>query len=158
MKLRYPFCQLHPISLLVATFLAGTIASGLEAQDASVATTRPQVVVDAASQGIVGDGATLNTPAIQSAIDSLSSHGGGVLEFPAGRYVTGTIQLKDNVRLRLGPGAILLGSHNPEDYRILEPFLTGDGGNMGYALVTAVDASHVGIEGSGTIDGQGKSL
>src|SRR5277367_1610118 len=67
MKLRYPFCQLHPISLLVATFLAGTIASGLKAQDASIATTRPRVVVDAASQGIVGDGAALNTAAIQSA-------------------------------------------------------------------------------------------
>jgi len=78
--------------------------------------------------GIVGDGATLNTAAIQLAIDSLTSHGGGVLEFRAGRYVTGTIQLKDNVRLRLVPDAILLGSHNPADYRILEPFLTGDGG------------------------------
>src|SRR3984957_996053 len=158
MKLRYIHFQPQLMGLLVATFLSGTIVSGLKAQDASIATTRPQVVVDAASQGIVGDGATLNTPAIQSAIDSLSSHGGGVLEFPAGRYVTGTIQLKDNVRLRLSPDAILLGSHNPADYRILEPFLTGDGGNMGYALVTAVDASHVGIEGSGTIDGQGKSL
>jgi polygalacturonase len=158
MKLTYINLERHLIRVLVATFLVGTITSGLKAQEASIPTTRPQVVVDAASKGILGDGATLNTAAIQSAIDSLSGHGGGVLEFPAGRYVTGTIQLKDNVRLRLGPDAILLGSHNPADYRILEPFLTGDGGNMGYALVTAVDASHVGIEGSGTIDGDGKSL
>ncbi|MGD0140966.1 MAG: glycosyl hydrolase family 28 protein [Tepidisphaeraceae bacterium] len=158
MKLRYINFQRHLIGLFFATFLAGTFTSGLKAEQASIATTRPQVLVDATSQGIRGDGATLNTAAIQLAIDSLTSHGGGVLEFPAGRYVTGTIQLKDNVRLRLGPDAILLGSHNPADYRILEPFVTGDGGNLGYALVTAVDASHVGIEGSGKIDGQGKSL
>jgi polygalacturonase len=158
MTLRYLSFQLHPISLLFAAFLAATITSRLNAQEALVATTQPQTVIDATSRGIVGDGATLNTIAIQSAIDSLTAHGGGMLEFPAGRYVTGTIQLKDKVRLRLGSDAILLGSHNPADYRILEPFVTGDGGKLGYALVIAVDASNVGIEGTGTIDGQGKAL
>ena len=98
MTLRYLNLQLHPISLLFAAFLAATITSRLNAQEASIATTQPQTVIDATSRGIVGDGATLNTVAIQSAIDSLTAHGGGVLEFPAGRYVTGTIQLKDKVR------------------------------------------------------------
>jgi polygalacturonase len=157
MTLRYLNLQLHPIILLFAAFLAATITSGLKAQEASIVATQRQTVIDATSRGIVGDGATINTVAIQSTIDSLSAHGGGVLEFPAGRYVTGTIQLKDNVRLRVGPDAILFGSHHPADYRILEPFVTGDGGNLGYALVIAVDASHVGIERSGTIHGQGKA-
>jgi polygalacturonase len=116
------------------------------------------LVMDASASGIVGDGTTLNTPAIQAAIDSLSSQGGGVLAFSAGRYVTGTIQLKDNVHLRLDDQAVLLGSQNPADYRNLDPFTDGTGNKLGYALVIAIGANHVGIEGSGTIDGQGKAL
>jgi len=124
--------------------------------DAAVA---PEVVFDASARGAIGDGATLNTSAIQAAIDSLSAQGGGVLAFPAGRYVTGTIQLKNNVRLRLADQAVLLGSHNAADYQNLDPFVGGDNkGTLGYALVTAVGASHVGIEGTGVIDGQGKAL
>jgi polygalacturonase len=125
---------------------------------AGVASAAPEVVIDAAAHGIVGDGAILNTTAIQAAIDSLSSSGGGVLEFTAGRYVTGTIQLKDNVHLRLNDQAILVGSQNPADYRNLDPFTDGTGHPLGYAMITAIGASHVGIEGAGTIDGQGKSL
>src|ERR1700722_6860236 len=52
-------------------------------------------VWDASAHGIVGDGSTVNTAAIQAAIDSIRSSGGGVLSLPAGNYVTGTIQLKD---------------------------------------------------------------
>jgi polygalacturonase len=118
----------------------------------------PEVLMDATTRGVIGDGATLNTSTIGAAIDSLSAHGGGVLTFPAGRYVTGTIQLKDNVRLRLADQAVLLGSHNPADYRNLDPFTDGTGSKLGYALITAIGASHVGIEGTGVIDGQGKAL
>jgi polygalacturonase len=116
------------------------------------------IVIDATASGVVGDGKTLNTSAIQAAIDSLSAKGGGVLAFSAGRYVTGTIQIKDNVRLRLADQAVLVGSSSPADYRNLDPFTDGTGNKLGYALVTAIGASHVGIEGSGTIDGQGKAL
>jgi polygalacturonase len=116
------------------------------------------LVIDARTQNVIGDGATLNTPAIQTAIDSLSVRGGGVLSFPAGHYLTGTIQLKDNVRLRLDDQAVLLGSLDTADYRNVDPFIDGTGSLMGYALIVADGASHVGIEGAGTIDGQGKAL
>ncbi len=136
--------------MLIAAFLIGAAGCHSAAQ--------PEFVVDISTRGVIGDGTTLNTAAIQTAIDSLSSQGGGVLAFPAGRYITGTIQLKDNVRLRLADQAVLLGSQNPADYRNLDPFVAGDGIPLGYALVTAVGATHVGIEGTGMIDGRGKAL
>ena len=50
--------------------------------------------------GAVGDNATDDTVAIQSAIDSVTASGGGVLFFPGGTYITTTLYLKDNVTLR----------------------------------------------------------
>lgn len=108
--------------------------------------------------GAVGDGATLNTPMLQRAIDECSARGGGALVLPPGRYVTGTLQIKDGVTLRLAREASLLGSTNAADYRNLDPFTDGTGSPLGYALITAVDATRVGIEGAGVIDGRGALL
>ena len=58
--------------------------------------------------GILSDGETLNTAAIQHAIDTLSALGGGTLVFYVGRYLTGPIQLKSNVAIRLNEGAVLV--------------------------------------------------
>ncbi|HVS51975.1 MAG TPA: glycosyl hydrolase family 28 protein [Opitutaceae bacterium] len=113
---------------------------------------------DLTKAGVVGDGVTLNTAALQSAIDACSARGGGTLELPAGRYLTGTIQFKDNVTLRLDDGAVLLGSPNADDYRNIDPFVDGVGATLGYALIVADGARHVAIEGRGTIDGQGQAL
>jgi hypothetical protein len=118
----------------------------------------PAKVIDAARFGAVGDGVTLNTASIQRAIDQASASGGAVVRFAAGRYLTGTIQLKSHVTLRLEKDATLLGSTDVADYRNLDPFIDGSGNPMGHALVVAVDAIDAGIEGNGTIDGQGPAL
>jgi polygalacturonase len=115
-------------------------------------------VVDATKSGVVGDGTTLNTVGIQKVIDDCATAGGGTIHFSAGRYLTGTIQLKSNVSLKFENGATLLGSTDAADYHNLDPFIDGSGNPMGHALIVAVDADHVGIEGSGTIDGQGVKL
>ena len=60
--------------------------------------------------GAVGDGVTLDTKAIQTAIDSLASQGGGTVNVPAGLYLTGSIWLRDNINLHLDAGAIIKGS------------------------------------------------
>ena len=117
-------------------------------------------VIDVTSDaGVAGDGQTLNTAAIQKAIDDCASRpGGGTIRFPAGRYLTGTIQIKSGVTLRLEKDATLLGSTNAADYRNLDPFIDGSGNPMGYALIVAIDADKVALEGAGTIDGQGYKL
>lgn len=58
----------------------------------------------------------LQTNAIQNAIDKCFTDGGGTVVVPSGIFRTGSIRLRSNVRLHLESGAILEGSHNPEDY------------------------------------------
>lgn len=115
-------------------------------------------VIDVTKAGVVGDGTTLNTTTIQKVIDDCSAGGGGIVSFPAGRYLTGTIQIKNNVTLHLEDQATLLGSTEVADYRNLDPFIDGSGNPLGHALIVAVDADHVGIEGKGTVDGQSPAL
>ena len=119
---------------------------------------RADVAFSVRDFGARGDGTTLDTLAIQRAIDARSRQGGGKVVFPAGRYVSGTILLKDNVTLRIELGAELLGSTNLADYRLIDGFQTGTGAPLGYCFLGAVDATNVGIEGGGTIDGRGKEV
>ena len=120
--------------------------------------TASAALVELPSTGVVADGATLNTTALQRAIDACSAAGGGTLHFPAGRYVTGTLQLKDNVTLHLDANAVLLGSTHAADYRNVDPFIDGSGSTMGYALIAGIGARQVGLEGPGTIDGRGAEV
>jgi hypothetical protein len=113
---------------------------------------------DITKYGAVGDGKTLNSVFIQKAIDECNKSGGGKVIFPAGKYLSGTIVLKDNVTLQLNKDALLLGSTNVADYQNLDPFMDGLGVDVGWALVVAVDAKNIGIEGDGAIDGQGSKL
>jgi len=99
--------------------------------------------------GIRSNGTTLNTTAIQKAIDYIHEKGGGRLVFYVGRYLTGNIQLKSNVSIRLEEGAILVGSTNIYDYNIDTPYSS---------LVFAYQAENIGITGKGVIDGQGREL
>lgn len=99
--------------------------------------------------GIKSNGTTLNTRAIQKAIDYISEQGGGRLVFYVGRYLTGSIQLKSNVSLKLMEGAILVGSTSIYDYMI---------NGTPQALVFAMNQHNIGISGKGVIEGNGKEL
>jgi len=114
--------------------------------------------VEVTKFGAKGDSTTLNSVAIQNAIDECNRTGGGKVIFPAGKYLSGTIVLKDNVTLQLQKGAVILGSTDVEDYQNLDPFADGLGTDVGWALLVAVDAKNIGIEGEGAIDGQGSKL
>jgi polygalacturonase len=127
----------------------------LEAQNVS-----EPVKLSVSDFGAIADGITLNTPAIQKAIDVCSQKGGGVVTFPDGRYLTGTVQLKDGVTLYLDNQAAIIGSTNADDYLNLDPFKSGSDGDekMGYALIIGKDVKNVGLDGPGVIDGQGAAL
>ncbi len=118
----------------------------------------PPVVIDITRYGAVGDGKTLNTSAIQKAIDECHQQGGGKVVFPTGTWLSGTIVIKDQVTLQFDKGSRLLGSTNINDYQNMDPFTDGLGIDVGWALLVAVDAKNIGIEGEGAIDGQGAKL
>lgn len=104
--------------------------------------------------GATGDGTTLETAAFQEALDATSEAGGKLL-VPKGKYLIGTIYLKDNSVLELLPGATLLGSTNLADYDSL--YWGHNQDRTPYHLIVAQNAKNVTIQGRGTIDGQGKN-
>jgi polygalacturonase len=118
----------------------------------------PAVRFNVRDYGATGDGVRKDTAAIARTIAACVQAGGGEVEFPAGRYLTGTIRLESNVMLRIGPGATILGSPDVADYPIVpNPWGESDwqGPTQMSALVYADGAENIGITGPGTIDGQG---
>ncbi len=109
--------------------------------------------------GAVGDGMTLNTKAIQTAIDSVAVQGGGVVDVPAGVYLTGSIFLRDNINLHLNPGAVIKGSPDLKDYcdenccSQNEAEIKGGDYITGGHLILGVGVRNVSITGQGRIDG-----
>ncbi len=94
--------------------------------------------------GVKSDGITNNTASIQKAIDFISEQGGGTLAFYVGRYLTGGIELKSNVKIKIASGAVLVSSANIYEYK---------GANGQNALIYANGQENIGIEGVGTIEG-----
>lgn len=105
--------------------------------------------------GGIADGKTINTEAIQKAIDKCFASGGGMVYVPAGTFMTGTIYLKSNVNLHLESGAVLKGSNNMNDYA---PFERPGFGPSNYGMLFTLKAENVSITGQGTIDGNEESF
>lgn len=66
--------------------------------------------------GAVNDGKTLNTAAVQIAIDKIAQSGGGKLVFSDGEYVLSTVFLKNNVHVVIEATARILGAPDFDDY------------------------------------------
>ena len=108
--------------------------------------------------GAKGDGTTVDTAALQAAIDACTRDGGGTVLVPAGIFVIGTTELKSNVTLHIAAAGKLLGSADGKQYHAVDAIpLHGDttlnDGN--WALLFAVKTKNIAIEGPGTVDGQG---
>ena len=131
------------LSCLLAAVLCQTLA-GAEPKRFSVS-----------DFGAVPDGKTLNTSAIQQAIDRAQSAGGGVVEIPAGTFRSGSIFLKPGVELYLDEGAVLLGSDQIEDYPKRETRIEGHFEPWRMALVNAQGLDRVRIGGKGHLNGNG---
>ncbi len=144
----------------------GLVAPGLLAAGPAAATLSPPSGGEAAGArtfnirdfGAKGDGKTLDTKAVQAAIDAASGDRGGTVLVPAGVFAIGTVEMKSNVTLHIAAQGKLLGSADGSQYHAAGAIpLGGDAtlrdGNVG--LIFAVHAENVTIEGPGTIDGQG---
>ncbi len=113
----------------------------------------------------VGDGVTLNTAALQAAIDACAE--GECLYIPAGTFLTGALRLHSNMDICIDEGGTILGSTNPEDYlpKIFSRF-------EGYEMMCYQSLLNIGsienrdvikernikIFGGGTVEGGGLAL
>jgi polygalacturonase len=139
------------------------------AQSSAAAT---KTMVDVRSFGAAGDGKTIDTPAINKAIDSIAASGGGTLFFPAGNYLSYSIHLKSNIAFYLDAGATIVAADSPANgtapssggsYDAAEP---NDGDNhyqdFGHShwhnsLIWAEGMENISITGPGRIWGKGLS-
>ena len=139
--------------MLRRDFLAGTsLAATFAAAGVKLAWPRT-ALKNILDYGARGDGRTLNTRAIQRALDGAYQEGGGVVHVPAGTFLTGRLELKSRVTLYLDAGATLLGSTSMSDYQ----GESGSGENARH-LIYASNADQVSLSGPGRIDGQGASF
>ena len=106
----------------------------------------PNQIFDVKNYGATGDGIMVETKAIQAAINAASAAGGGIVELPAGIYLSGPLQLASQINLRVDKGATL---------RML-PLKQYPGGlNDPKTFISGEKLHDIAISGSGKIDGQG---
>ncbi len=110
-------------------------------------------VVNILDYKVDNTGKTLETQKINQAIGDVSARsGGGILFFPAGVYLTGTIVMQSNVTLYIDAGALIRGSRKSADYG--SPPMPA-GARPLRALVVFNDVENAGLMGRGTIDMEG---
>jgi polygalacturonase len=113
--------------------------------------------------GATGDGKTLDSPAINKAIETSAEAGGGTVYLPAGTYLSGSIRLKSNIHLLIDAGATLLGAPQAMNaYDPEEPFVGPayqDGGHTYFhnSLIWGENLTNIAITGLGIINGGGLS-
>jgi polygalacturonase len=137
-------------SLLRRLLAAGLLGSALAS--AAVASPARVFITD---HGAVGDGTTLDTRAIQGAIDACAAAGGGVLVVPKGIFLSGALYFKPGVNLELEKGAVLKATATLRDF---PPIYTRWEGVERYwtsAFLNFIGMDHVTVSGEGTIDGSG---
>ena len=108
----------------------------------------PDRMVNIKDQGAVGDGLTMNTEIINSAIQACAKAGGGTVLIPPGTWLTGPIRLESNINLHLEKGALVQFSMNFKDYPFIE---SSEGKQIRFRraqLISAYQARNIAITGS----------
>ncbi len=115
------------------------------------------VIYNVKNYGAIPVKDSINTIAIQRAIDACAADGGGTVYFAPGHYTSGQLYLKSNVHIVLSAGAILYASTNPDDFKKTKGIYEADNQQNTpneTCLLYADSVSNVSITGKGTIHGQ----
>lgn len=119
-------------------------------------------VYDVKDFGAKGDGKTIDSPAINMAIDAASQAGGGMVSLPAGTYMSYSLRLKDNIHLYLENGAVLKAAQptDKDGYDEAEPNEFNKFQDFGHShwknsLIWGIGLKNIRITGFGTIHGYG---
>lgn len=151
-------CLLFIVYLMIPTVGAFTVEPDLSWTKKVGARQQPKniAVFKVSDYGAIADGATLNTKAIQKAIDACASSGGGIVTFEKGKYLSGSLYLKEGVNFEIPKGTVLLGSTHIEDYPEIDTRVAGIEMRWPSALINVLDQKNVMLSGSGIIHAQGK--
>jgi len=109
-----------------------------------------------ADYGAKGDGITLDTAAVNQAVEACAKAGGGQVLIPPGRFLSGTVHLRSHVTLCIAAGATLVGTTNLTEYQApgAPSFMPqARYGNWHRGLIVAENAEDITICGQGKIDG-----
>ena len=106
--------------------------------------------------GVIPDGKTINTEAIQKAIDECEKSGGGKVIFPAGEYLTGPLFLKSNVHIEIMAGAKICAIDDINSYPVIDGLWEGIPRKVYASLFTGHNLNNISITGRGIIDGKGQ--
>jgi polygalacturonase len=171
-SMRRDFLRTGSIGMAAAAIPAVSFAAA--AQDSASTTTAPMGIFDVRKYGATGDGKTLDTVAVNKAIEAAAAVGGGVVLFPAGMYLCFSIRLKSQVHLHLEQGSAIVAAESPKPgettgynggvYDAAEPKTAWDayqdyGHNHWHnSLIWGEDIHDVSITGPGLIYGKGLSF
>ena len=97
----------------LAAAAAAAVPSAYAAATKTSLTVTPNIF-DIRTFGAIGDGKTVDSPAINKAIEAAAAAGGGTVLFPAGTWLSFSIRLKSHVNLHLSQGATLLAADSPK--------------------------------------------
>ena len=162
---RRDFLQLTAVGIAGAAVGASSnLSAQTTFQNDSAAGGARATIRDVRSFGAKGDGDTVDTPAINRAIEAIGTSGGGRLYFPAGIYLCYTIHLKSRVDLYLEQGATILAASSGAggQYDAAEPNQWDHYQDYGHShwhnsLIVGEDIHDFSILGPGLIWGKGLS-
>jgi polygalacturonase len=110
-SMRRDFLRTGGLGAAAAAIPAVSLAAS--AQEANAASAGGQGIFDVRKFGATGDGKTLDTDAVNRAIEAAAAAGGGVVAFPAGSYLCFSIHLKSQVHLYLQQGSAIVAADSP---------------------------------------------
>ncbi|MFN8252855.1 MAG: glycosyl hydrolase family 28 protein [Ferruginibacter sp.] len=105
--------------------------------------------------GAVADGLTLNTAAINQAIEACAKGGGGTVVIPRGSYITGPIIMKSNINLHLDKGALVIFSSDFNQFPLVVSTFEGVDAVRCQSPVTAENLENIAFTGEGIMNGNG---
>ena len=105
--------------------------------------------------GAKNDGLTLNTTAINNAINECNKKGGGVVVIPSGLWLTGPVEIKSNVNLHLKKNALLQFTSDLSQYKLVAGNWEGLPQMRNQSPISATNATNIAVTGEGIIDGNG---
>ena len=145
--------------LLIVSMMTCSGNGKVNTNDRTPVQTTESYTVSVKDFGAIGNGSTLDTEAVQTAVDNVSQKGGGTVIVPKGTYLCGSIWLRSNVELHLENGAVIKGSPDINDYCAADccpqneaEIGWGDYISGGH-LILGVGVSNVTLSGQGRVDG-----